>query len=117
MGWREIMYGREEILVEEVEVPDVEEVEVDATGPDSQWAEAPPRIRPTGKANRLAVTALICAFVLPILGIVFGVMALDEISESEDTERGEGTAKWAIGLGVFYLLCGVALIVWLLARH
>jgi len=58
-----------------------------------------------GRANRLAVMALICAtcvpflFVSGILGTVFGMVALDEIDEADGPERGQGMAKWAIGLG------------------
>lgn len=67
------------------------------------------RVQPTGKANRLAVAALICAALAPILaggilGIVFGLVALNEIAESEGKERGEGMAHWAIGLGVLNVI-------------
>jgi Domain of unknown function (DUF4190)/Protein of unknown function (DUF2510) len=64
--------------------------------------------KPTGRANRLAVAAFICACLAGfiaggVLGIVLGVVALDEIRESEGRERGEGLAQWAIGLGVLNL--------------
>lgn len=87
MGWREIMAG-----------PQAEEVEADGEG--SPYAGPPveraPRERPTGKANRLAVTALICSLAVPfllvagILGTVFGFVALDEIEESEGKEWRSG---------------------------
>jgi hypothetical protein len=53
--------------------------------------------RQTGKANRLAVAALICACVAPVfvvgaLGIVFGLVELDEIEDSEGAEHGTGIA-------------------------
>lgn len=84
-----------------------------------QWGERwkPPREKPTGKANRLAVTALICASCVPfllvggILGTVFGMVALDEIEESEGKERGQGMAKWAIGLGFLNIAASCAIIV------
>ena len=67
------------------------------------------RIRPTGKANRLAVTALICACVGPffvggVLATVFGSVALDEIHEADGAERGQGMARWAIWLGFLNLI-------------
>jgi hypothetical protein len=75
------------------------------------------RARPAGKANRLAVFALFCAFVVPVLGIVFGLVALDEISDADGRERGEGLAKWAVGLGALWLVLAVAFAVWLVVAH
>jgi hypothetical protein len=82
------------------------------------WGEVwrKPKGKPTGKANRLAVTALICSCVGPvfvggILGTVFGMVALDEIEEAERTERGQGMAKWAIGLGFLNVLLSAAVVV------
>jgi len=67
--------------------------------------ESVPQARPSGRVNRLAVTALVCACIAPvlvggILATVFGLAALDEIEDSNGTERGEMMAKWAIGLGL-----------------
>lgn len=79
-----------------------------------RWRE--PKVRPAGKANRLAVTALICSCVGPIfvggiLATVFGLVALDEIEEADGAERGQGIAKWAIGVGfVNIILSGVAVV-------
>jgi hypothetical protein len=94
MGWREIMAGHEAIDAEEAERANAER----------SGEEEEPQL-PLGKANRLAVTALICACCIPfllvggILGTVFGMVALDEIDESEGKERGRGMAQWAIGIG------------------
>lgn len=79
-----------------------------------RWKE-----RPTGKANRLAVVALICSCVGPvfvggILGTVFGLVALDEIEEADGAERGQGMAKWAIGLGFLNIALSMALTTWLI---
>jgi hypothetical protein len=84
--------------------------EVALTSGESGTAE------PLGRANRLAVTALICACVIgPIVGgilaTVFGMVALDEIDESEGQERGQGMAKWAIGLGFVNILVSCVAIV------
>lgn len=78
-----------------------------------RWTE--PKPRPTGRANRLAVTALICSCFGPflvggILATVFGLVALDEIEEADPVERGQGMAKWAIGLGVLNIVLSIAFI-------
>lgn len=72
-----------------------------------------PRPRPMGRANRLAVFALFCAFTVPVLGIVFGVVAQDEIRVSEGKERGLGMAQWAIGLGIAVIAVYVGVGIWL----
>lgn len=81
--------------------------------------------RPKGRANRLAVTALICATCVPFLlvagalGVAFGYVALDEIEESEGRERGAAMAQWAIGLGFLNIAVSIAIIgllVWVLVN-
>lgn len=88
------------------------------------WEARPspePRPKPTGKANRLAVTALICSLAIPfllvagILGAVFGFVALDEIEESEGKERGRGMAQWAIGMGFLNIGLSCAIIAFVIA--
>lgn len=132
MNWRELMYGRQggAAAHEDAEQsdgaekapgwhPDPEEPDKQRYWDGEQWGEQssrPERVRPTGRANRLAVTALICACVAPILvgGIlatVFGMVALDEIEESDGKERGAGMAKWAIGLGFLNIAVSCAVIV------
>jgi hypothetical protein len=92
------------------------EPEVDETPASAEPVVA----EPLGRANRLAVTALICACVVgPIVGgilaTVFGMVALDEIDESDGAERGQGMAKWAIGLGFLNIVLSCAAIVLLVA--
>jgi len=78
------------------------------------WKE--PKQKPTGKANRLAVTALVCScggpvFVGGVLRTVFGMVALDEIEEADGAERGQGMARWAVGLGFLNIIPSAALVV------
>lgn len=93
------------------------ESETDSTPQRAEWGVRANRVRPTGKANRLAVTALICSMAIPfllvagILGITFGFVALDEIEEAEGNERGKAIAQWAIGLGLVNIAISGALIV------
>jgi hypothetical protein len=84
---------------------------------DPGGAYADERVKPTGRANRLAVTALICATCVPfllvggILATVFGLVALDEIDEADGAERGRGIAQWAVGLGLLNVVVGCAVVV------
>jgi hypothetical protein len=95
---------------------DLQTLTDDASQPKQEWGMRAMRPRPTGKANRLAVFALFCAFVAPVLGIVFGVVALDEIEDTGGTERGVRMAQWAVGIGgVLTVLAAVAAI-WLATR-
>jgi uncharacterized protein DUF4190 len=68
-------------------------------------------------ANRVAIFALFCAFVVPVLGIVFGYVALDEIRASNGAERGESMATWAMIIGTFWLICIIVFAVWFATRH
>jgi Domain of unknown function (DUF4190) len=107
MGWREIMAGHEAIDAEEAE----------RTNGEREAREKVEPRQPLGKANRLAVTALICACCIPfllvggILGTVFGMVAIDEIDESNGKERGRGMAQWAIGIGFVNIAISCAAIV------
>lgn len=113
MGWREIMAGQAAIDAEEEEKARGERLDND----ESMIGPA----HPTGKANRLAVTALICAAAIPflliggILGAVFGFVALDEIEESQGAERGKGMAYWAIALGFLNIAVSCAAIAFIVA--
>ena len=96
--------------------PDQASTEVDVVAEE----EARAADAPMGRANRLAVTALICATCVPfllvsgILATVFGMVALDEIDEAESPERGRGMAKWAIGLGFLNVVASCVVIVFLI---
>jgi hypothetical protein len=116
--WRDLMANGPDPEAE------VDDQPVAGKEPSGSWhpVEQSERERPTGKANRLAVTALICACCIPfllvggILGTVFGLVALDEIEESDGAERGRGIAQGAVGLGVLNVAASCVLIVLLIAR-
>ena len=110
-SWREVMAGRGPSEW------DQGQSEVDES--DGGREPVPDRSQPMGKANRLAVTALICSLIGPIfvggiLAMVFGEVALDEIDESEGKERGRGMAVWAIVLGVLNLLLSILFVIGLI---
>ncbi len=62
-------------------------------GQAPQWGLRAGQPRPVGKVNRLAVFALFCSFILPVLGIVFGTLALNEIEDGGGKERGVGNSR------------------------
>lgn len=68
------------------------------------WGLRANRTRQKGKVNRLAAFALFCSLTVPILGIVFGILALQEIDDTTPRERGAALAQWAIGLGAVVML-------------
>jgi Domain of unknown function (DUF4190)/Protein of unknown function (DUF2510) len=84
--------------------PEPNEPERERYWDGERWGARRKEPRPTGRANRLAVTALILACFGPflvggILATVFGIVSLEEIEDSEGAERGQSIARWAIGLG------------------
>jgi uncharacterized membrane protein len=50
------------------------------------------------KTNTFALIGFIGVFFLPLLGIVFGVLAKRQIESTN--EAGRGFAQWAFGLGI-----------------
>ena len=74
-----------------------------------QFAPAPlPNIGPPPQpTNRLAIWSLVCAFVLPPLGVVLGHVALGQIKSSGQEGRGLAVA----GLVCGYFMTAVTIIV------
>ena len=64
------------------------------------------------RTNVFAIIGFICAFLIPVVGIVFGALALRQISDTR--EAGRGLARWAIGLGLIGTIAQVTFFaVWL----
>lgn len=65
------------------------------------------------KTNTLALVGFIAAFVIPIAGLVLGILARGQLSTPGNLETGSGLARWAMVIGalgtVFQL---VFFIVW-----
>jgi uncharacterized membrane protein len=109
MDWKELMYGRQAAgQMEEQERSDANDLAV----ADDVATAREQILRPTGKTNRLAVFALFCAFVVPVLGIVFGLTALREIEDADGAEPGAGMATWAVTVGLLMLTIAVGLGIW-----
>jgi type III secretory pathway component EscU len=62
-----------------------------------------------------AIASLICSLVgVPILGVIFGFIALNEIRNSAGRIAGEGMAKAGIIIGFIVMALGIVLaIVWI----
>lgn len=59
--------------------------------------------------NRTAIVAIIAAFVLPLAGIVAGLLALSQVRRTG--ERGRGLARAATVLSILFTLAGILAIV------
>ena len=54
---------------------------------------APPR------TNTLALVGFIAAFVIPIVGLVLGILARNQLARPGNVESGKGLARWAMIVG------------------
>ena len=57
------------------------------------------------RTNVLAIVALVAAFVVPLVGIICGHIALSQIKRTG--ERGRALAIWALVLGYLGILLGI----------
>ena len=73
-----------------------------------QWQGYPPP-RPT---NGMAIAALVCAFLFPLLGIIFGHVAHSQIKRTG--EEGGGMATAALVISYLFTLAGLAFVFFVL---
>jgi peptidyl-prolyl cis-trans isomerase B (cyclophilin B) len=67
--------------------------------------------------NERAIASLICAFVFPPLGVIFGHLALDQIERSG--QKGRGLAIAGLALGYLFTVIAIVggLAIYLLYRY
>ncbi|MGN8552487.1 UNVERIFIED_CONTAM: DUF4190 domain-containing protein [Microbacterium sp. SLM126] len=66
------------------------------------------------KTNTLALVGFIAAFVIPIAGLVIGIVARRQLDAPGNLESGRGFARWAMIIGTLGVVFQVAFfIVWL----
>lgn len=66
------------------------------------------------RTNTLALVGFLAAFVIPLAGLVLGVLARRELSAPGNVETGRGLARWATTIGVLGTLLQIAfVIIWL----
>lgn len=58
----------------------------------------------SGKTNTMAIVALVFAFLCPLIGIILGVVAKNQIKQTG--EGGDGLATAAIIIGVVSMVLG-----------
>lgn len=67
----------------------------------------------TAQTSGLAIAALVLSFLLPLIGIILGFVARNDISKSNGTKSGEQMATIAIIVGfVMMVLQGLIAIFW-----
>ena len=54
---------------------------------------------PPAKTNTLALIGFIAAFVIPVAGLVLGILARRQLSVPGNPETGKGLARWAVFIG------------------
>jgi len=82
--------------------------------PPAQWAQPmyPGQPMQPIRTNLLAIIGFVGVFLMPVIGIVLGIMAKRQIAVTG--EAGEGLAKWAYILGVLgTILQAVFFVVWI----
>ena len=71
-------------------------------------------VAPSAKTNTLALVGFIAAFVIPLAGLVIGIVARSQLDAPGNVETGRGFARWAMVLGSLGVLFQVVFfIVWL----
>lgn len=66
------------------------------------------------KTNVLALVGFIAAFIIPLAGLILGVMARRQLNVVGNAESGKGLARWAMVIGMIgTLFQGAFFIVWL----
>ncbi|MBB2976241.1 hypothetical protein FHX49_001815 [Microbacterium endophyticum] len=68
----------------------------------------------TTKTNTLALVDFIAAFVIPLVGLILGILARRQLSTPGNPETGRGLARWAMVIGALGTIFQLAFfIVWL----
>lgn len=78
------------------------------------YAQVVTQIAAPPRTNTLALVGFIGAFLIPIAGLVLGVMATRQLRVPGTLETGRGLARWAIAIGLLGSLFQAGfLIIWL----
>ena len=79
------------------------------TPPQDQWSQ-PPRAQPQQsvglRTNTLAVISFVLAFIVPLIGLILGIIALVQINKNK--ERGRGLAVAGVAISAVYIVLTVA---------
>lgn len=97
------------------------------TPPSAGWSPTVPgypATTPTAGTSGLAIASLVlgiagcflfaCFLVVPILAVILGYLALEQIADSDGTTRGRGMAIAGVTLGwVFIGIVGLLALIWI----
>jgi peptidyl-prolyl cis-trans isomerase B (cyclophilin B) len=75
----------------------------------SQNITAPPRLRPKANADGAAIAALICAFFIPPLGVIFGHVSRGQAKRAG--QQPSAVATWGAVLGYVFTALTVIVII------
>ncbi len=65
------------------------------------------------KTNNLALVGFIIAFVIPVAGLVIGIVARKQLDQPNNIESGRGFARWAMIVGMLGVLVQIwFIIIW-----
>jgi peptidyl-prolyl cis-trans isomerase B (cyclophilin B) len=59
------------------------------------------------RTNGFAIASLVCAFVFSLLGLIFGIVALNQIKRTG--EGGRTMALWGLWLSIIFIAGGIIL--------
>ena len=61
--------------------------------------------KPGAPTSGTAIAALICSFFIPLLGLILGLVARNEIKTSSGNKDGDGLANAAIIISAIFMIC------------
>lgn len=71
--------------------------------------------RPGKKTSKLAVASLICAFIIPLVGFVLGIISLGQIKRNE--ESGRGYALAAIIISALSMVVSIGILIFAITAY
>lgn len=77
--------------------------------PQPNQAPQPPVVGQ--KTNAMAIVALVCAFILPILGFILALVALSQIKKSQEGGKGVAVAALVISIVIFVIVGALLLLI------
>lgn len=77
---------------------------------NQQSYEQPAQNTVQATTNIYCILSLIFAFIMPILGIIFGAIGVKQVKEN-DKEKGEQLGKAGLGISIAFLVLGILIMI------
>ena len=68
------------------------------------------------RTSGMAIAGLICSFFFSLLGLIFSIIALNQIKRSLGTLTGRGMAMAGLIISIANMLLGVVMVVWIMTE-